>query len=198
MGRAHNLPRPHPWWGEGHPSPSHTPPLHGLRPLNPLGLRPLDEDDLLLGLSLGLRLWRISSRYFNVTATFYQLCAIYGINDLEYRSEVIRGRWFAPIESTYRTSYSTSIVSMARLTNIELLYAEDPLPPYSPLLLPQFRGLPLWSKFLLFGSAKIEHPGLTTWNYFRKITTYVIRVHQRYAWTDGHIYRQTDGQLSYY
>jgi len=32
--------------------------------------------------------------YFNVTDTFCQFCSIYGIIDLEYRLEVIQGRWF--------------------------------------------------------------------------------------------------------
>jgi len=70
----------------------------------------------------------------------------------------------APIDSTYMTSYWTSIVTLvlsSRISEIlELLYAEIPFFHTPPLFRPKFWVFPL-EQIRDVGSAESEHPKLT-------------------------------------
>jgi len=100
----------------------------------------------------------------------------------------------APIESMYRimTSYLTSSVILLLSCNVseilELLYAESHFfsapDPYSGENFGVFPTVPLGvDPWCLGFKERTSHPNWW-WNYFRRIPTYVITIHQRHRRTE--------------
>jgi len=103
-----------------------------------------------------------------------------------------------PIESPCMTSYSTSIITLVlscRVSEIlELLYAESHFFSTPPLFGRKLQGVPLGIDQWFLGCKERTSQANWWWNYFRRIPTYVITIHQRYRQTDG----QTDDMRSQY
>jgi len=59
---------------------------------------------------------------------------------------------------------------------------------------PKFRGVPLGVDPSCWGCKERTSQANWRWNYFGRIPTYVITIHQRHRRTDGPTDRQTDGQ----
>jgi len=108
----------------------------------------------------------------------------------------------ASIESPCMTSYSTSLVTLVlscRVSEIlELLYAESHLFSTPPLFGRKFQGVPLGVDPWRLGCKERPSQANWWWNYFRRIPTYVITLHQRYRQTDRQTERQTDDMRSQY
>jgi len=70
------------------------------------------------------------------------------------------------------------------------LYAESHFFSTPPLFGRKFRGVPLGVDPWCLGCKERTYQANWGWNYFWRIPTYVITIHQRYRQTD----RQTDGR----
>ena len=94
----------------------------------------------------------------------------------------------APIESPCMTSYSTSIVTLVlscRVSEIlQHLYAESHFICTAPLFGRKFQGVPLGVDPWRLGCKERTSNANWPWNYFRRILTYVITIHQRHRRTD--------------
>jgi len=102
----------------------------------------------------------------------------------------------APIESAYMTSYSTSLVTLVlscRVSEIlQLLYAKSHFLRTPPLFRRKFLGVSLAVDPWRLGCKERTPQANWSWNYFRRIPTFVITIHQRHRQTD----RQTDRQTT--
>ena len=101
----------------------------------------------------------------------------------------------APIESAYMTSYSTLIATLllsCRVSEIlKLLYAESHFFSTPPLFGRKFIGVSLGVDPWRLDCKERTPQANWGWNYFRRIPTYVITIHQRHRQTDRRTDRQT-------
>jgi len=95
----------------------------------------------------------------------------------------------AAIESAYMTSYSTSIVTLVlscRVSEIlELLYAESHFFQHPTPIRAKTSGVSLGVDPWCLGCKERTSQANWWWNYFRRIPTYVITIHQRHRRTDS-------------
>jgi len=100
-----------------------------------------------------------------------------------------RGSAMALLERAMVVSYRLSIVTVALSVTIRPQFAIECLRRSNQHgvghFVPKYRGVPFGADPSYVGVAKREHPRLTNGvNYFRRIPTYVITIHQRHRRTD--------------
>jgi len=101
----------------------------------------------------------IWSRYFNVTDTFCQFCGISGINDLESRLEVFWGRWFLHQSKGFLLVLDSNFGPILPCSRaIRAFVRWKPLFRYPSPIPVKIPGCFRWSRSVLLGSAKSEHP----------------------------------------
>jgi len=97
-------------------------------------------------------------------------------------------------------SYRLSIVTVALSVTIRPQFAIECLRRSNQLgvgdFWPKFRGVPLGAYPSCWGCKERTSQANWWWNYFGRIPTYVITIHQRYRRTDRRTDGRTDGQTT--
>jgi len=100
-----------------------------------------------------------------------------------------------PLERAMMVSYRLSIVTVALSVTILPQFAIECLRRWNQQgvgdIWPKFRGIPLGADPSCWGGKERTSQANWGWNYFGRIPTYVITVHQRHRRTDGRTDRQT-------
>ena len=95
----------------------------------------------------------------------------------------------APFERAMVVSYRLSIVTVALCVTIRPQFAIECLQRSNQQGVgdfgPKFRGVPLGADPSCWGCEERTSQANWWWNYFRRISTYVITIHQRHRRTDG-------------